>query len=308
MKLIFSIAVTTILFIISCQTASQKTRGGDKVTSLANAYYTNGLYEAAVAEYLKYINEYDIDEARTANTYYAIANIYFERINNYNKALEYYLRIKYGYPESKLQGEVSKKIVSCLERLERSADAVRMMEKEAAIDREQAGKNRPGAVVAEIGERKITLGDLEFQISQLPAYAKEQFKSTQKKKEYLNQYILQELLYDSAKRKGLDKDKEILEAAFRAKKGLMAEKILQEELTKEVKIEKDDIELYYMAHKDKYVETDSKGNVKRTKTFEEAQRQATEDLYRERQQQAYQKLLQRLMQAENVKLYEHKIK
>ena len=290
------------MLLISCNSADKKSTGGEDVLSLANAYYTNGLYEASANEYLNYLEEYDVDTPRQANTYFTIANIYYERLKNYEKALEYYFRVKYLYPESKLQGEVGKKIVSCLERLERPTDAARIMEQTASLDKKKAEQNRPGKVVAEIGERKITLGDLEFQISQLPPYIKSQLTSAEKKREYLKQYILQELMYDSAKRKGLDKDKDILEAAFRAKKSLMAEKLLQEELQKEVKIEPDDIELYYMAHKEKYVEKDDKGKVTRQKSFDEVRQQAAQDLSIERQQQAYQKLMERLMQAENVKL------
>ncbi len=279
----------------------------DAVLELANAYYTNGLYEAAVQEYLDYLNRYTPDENRQANTWFTIANIYFERLHDYPKALEYYFKVKYLYPESRLQSEVSKRAVSCLERMNRSADARRIYGKEAALDSRQAPKNRPGRVLAQIGTRKITQGDLDFELSQLPMYMQEEFKSKKKRADFLQQLVLQELLYDSAKRKGLDKDKDVEEGTFRAQKGLMAQKLIEQELKDKVSVTPEEVKLYYEAHKDKYAEKDKKGKVKRQKSFSEVQQQAARDLAAERQQQAYQKLVQRLMQAEDVKLYKERI-
>jgi TolA-binding protein len=51
----------------------------DKKLNLANSFYTNGLYEDAVGEYLDYLQNYTVDDGRRANTYYTIAEIYFER-------------------------------------------------------------------------------------------------------------------------------------------------------------------------------------------------------------------------------------
>lgn len=307
-KLLFSILfIITISGFYSCGQGNKELTPVDSKLKLANAYYTNGLYEASAQEYQDYLNHYEIEPSRRANTYYTIANIYFERLQDYDKALEFYFKIKYLYPESSLQGDVGKRIVNCLERLQRSGDAARILEKEAALDQSSVKEKRPGAVIAETGNRKITQGDLDFEISKLPVYIQEQFKDKKRKAEFLQQYILQELLYESAKRKGLDKNKEVVEGTFRAQKSLMAEKILQEELQDQVKIEAADVELYYMAHKDKYVEKDNKGKVKRQKSFNEVAQQAAQDLAQDRQQQAYQKLIDRLMKTENVKIYESRI-
>jgi len=295
------------LIISGCSKQRQPAVSEQNKLNLANAYYTNGLYQAAAEEYLDYVRHYPLDAARQANTYYTIANIYFERLNDYQNALKFYFKIKYLYPQSNLQKEVGKRIVNCLERLERSGDAQRLVQKEAALDKSQVKESRPGAVLAKIGQRTITQGDLDYEIGKLPTYLQEDFKSPKKKLEYLKQYILQELLYDSAKRQGLDQDKEVIEGTFRAKKALMAEKLLKAELQKQVTIDPEDVRLYYQAHKDKYVEKDAKGKVIRQKTFTEAQRQAAQDLALEKQQRAYQQLADRLMQAENVHIFENRI-
>jgi hypothetical protein len=280
----------------------------DKKLSLANNFYNNELYEAAIQEYLEYVNNYDVDSNRKANSIYTIANIYFERLHDYQKALEYFFRVKYLYPESNLQDEVGKKIVNCLERLERSQDAQRVLNKKTTLFEDESQESKPGEVLCTIGDREITQGDLDFEINEMPPYMQNQFSTKEQKLEYLKQKILQELLYDSAKRKGLDQDKDILEGTFRAKKGLMAQKVFNEELQKMIDVSEEDVELYFKANKEKYAEKDEDGNIKRQKTFQEAGQLAANDLMREKQEKAQAQLFERLMKAQNVKIFENKIK
>jgi len=87
----------------------------------------------------------------------------------------------------------------------------------------------------------------------------------------------------------------------------MAQKILKEEIQKMVSINQSDVDLYYKANKEKYAEKDKDGKIVRQKAFQECAEQVAQDLFQERQQEAYQKLLERLMKAENVTIYEKRI-
>lgn len=297
-----------LVLFLGCSENSQPKLDPDKKINLAHTFLNNGLFAAAINEYEEYLAGYTVTPAKQANIYYQIANIYFERLYDYNKALENYLRVKYLYPESDLQSEVGKRIVNCLERLERSQDAQRLLEKETALKPDEIETNKPGEVLATLGERKITQGDLDFEIGLLPPYLRSQFNSREQKLAFLKQYVAEILLYDSARRKNLDQDKEIIEGAFRAKKQLMAQKVLQEEIEKMVDIKPADIELYYKANKDKYAEKDADGKLIRQKTFQEAGQQVAQDLFLERQQEAYKQLIERLMKAEKVTIHENKVK
>lgn len=282
-----------------------------KKREFANALYNQQLYSQAVREYQEYLNTYALQPQEQANISYQIGNIYLDRIHDYENALAYFLRVKYLYPESKLQGEVSKKIVECLERLQRSSDAQQVIEQTTALDEAQKPQSHPGEVIAKIGNREITSGDLQYEINKLPPYVQSQMKGKNEKIEFLKQYIAQELLYDSAKRKGLDRDKEVLAGTFEAKKGLMAQKILQDEIEKEVNLDKytnADVELYYKANKENYAEKDENGKIKRIPEFPEVAQKVAQDFIREKQQEAYRKLIERLMKAEQVSIYEEKIK
>jgi len=201
---------------------------------------------------------------------------------------------------------VNKKIVACLERLRRSADAQQVLNETTSLNPVKH-KKRPGAVVAKIGDREITQGDLDFEISQLPPSVQSQYKDKSQKLQFLKQYVATELLYDTAKRKGLAKDKDVVEATFQAQKNFMVQKLLQQEISKNVKIDDSDIELYYKANKDKYAEKNKKGKVIRIKPLNEVRSQVVQDLQKEKQQTAYQKLIDRMIHAENVAIYSDKV-
>ena len=299
------------ILLLSCQSQSKPVVPAEKKRQLANAFYNQQLYEQSVAEYIDYLNKYPIDEKEQANISYMIANIYYERLFDYENALAYYLRIKFFYPESNLQAEVSKKMVGCLERLKRSTDAQQLVEQTAALDETQKPANRPGEILARIGDRNITTGDLQYELSRLPVYLRDQVQSPEQKVVFLKEYIVQELLFDSAKRKGLDKDQEIREGIRQAEKSLMAQKLLQQEIEKESKLENytnADVELYYKANRDKYTEKDKTGKVIKTPSFEEVKEQVAQDFIQQKRQEAYASLIDRLMKTKDVQIYENKFK
>ncbi len=310
-KLFFVTLAGLLLWAGSCSRNTQPGIPAEKKRELANVLYNQQLYRQAIEVYQDYLENYPLSEKEQAHIAYMIANIYFERLHDYENALAYYLRVQYLYPQSKLQQEVRHRIVECLERLKRSTDAQQVMEETAALDESQKPVSRPGEVVAKIGNREITTGDLQYEINQLPEYVRKQITSPQQRLEFLKNYIMQELLYQSAKRKGLDKDKDVREGVFRAEKALMTQKLLEQEIEKEVNLNKyseADIELYYKANKEKYAEKDENGNIKRIPPFSEVKERVAQDFIQEKQQEAYQRLMERLMKAEQVVIYEEKFK
>ena len=305
LKLFLVAIILTI--VVNCSDKSEPAISKEKARDFANVLYNRQLFTQSVEQYKFYLNNYGIDKNEQANINYTIADIYFERLKDYDNALAHYLKIKYLYPESKLIDESNKKIVACLERLQRSEDAVQALEETTSLEPDKIRKKRPGAVVAKIGNREITQGDIDFELNQLPPYMKAQFNTKEKKLQFLKQYILTELLYDKAKREQLDKDPEILEAAFQAKREIMVRKLLQREIEQNVQIDPSDVELYYNAHQDKYVEKDDKGDVKRQKSFEEVKKQVAQDLAMERQQEAVERMAEQMMRAEGAEIYDDKL-
>ncbi len=296
-----------LTLLTGCQEKARPKFEGSKVRDYANALYNRQLYQQAIQEYNYYLDNYDLAEDEAANVNYMIGDIYFERLHDYENALAYYLKVKHLYPQSSLIDDVNKKMVQCLERLQRSADAQQVLEETALLDPSQAKTHRPGKVIAKIGKRKITTGDLEHEISQLPPYVKSRLTDKSKKIDFLKQYIATELLYDTALRKGLDKDKDVIEGAFQARKSLMVNKLLEQEISKDVDVEESDVELYYKANREKYAEKDKNGKVIRFKPLADVKTQVMQDLIREKQKEAYDRLVQRMMRAEAVQIFEDRL-
>lgn len=296
------------IFASACNKPQEPIMDRQAAREYANELYNRQLFKQSADAYINYLNNYKLDDREQANISYTVGDIFFERLHDYENAMAYYIRAKYFNPTKDLKRSIDQKIIACQERLGRPEDAQQTLEEATSIDPEKVRKKRPGEVVAIIGTRQITQGDIDFELSQLPQSLRAQYQSKDKKLEFLKQYILTELLYDSAKRKGLDKDAEVIEAAFQAKKQIMAQKLLQQEIEEKVKIDPEDLELYYKANKDKYVQKDKDGNVIRELSFAEVQQRVAQDLALERQQQVYEELATKLMQAEGVKIYEDRLK
>jgi len=306
-KLHALIGVIAFAFVLGCSSGKKPALDGDKVREYAGDLINRSLFKQAIEQYQYYLNEYNIDAREQANVNYIIANTYFDRLKDYENALALYLKIKHLYPESSLIEDVNKRIIACLERLERSTDAQQALDETVQADQSQVVKKRPGEVVARIGSREITQGDLDFEIDQLPPTVREQFRNKEKKLEFLREYVASELLFDTAKRAELDKDSDVIEGAFQAKKMLMVRKLLQDRVAGKVDITNDDISLYYDAHKEDYAEKDKDGKVVREKPLAEVQQQVTQDLYRKKYQDAYQSLIERMILAEGVQFFEAKV-
>ncbi len=293
----------SVLLLAACDQGKEPAVDGEKIRQYASDLMNRSLYKQAIEQYLEYLENYPVSKREQANINYIVANTYFERLKDYESSLMYYLKIKHFYPESNLIEQVNKRIVACLERLDRPADAQQALDESVALDPDQVRKSRPGAVVAQIGNREITMGDIEFEINQLPPSLQDEFSKPEQKLLFLREYVATELLYDTAKRAELDKDPEVIEAAFQAKRQIMVRKLLQQRVADRVDIKPEDVELYFQANKEKYAEKDDEGNVVNEPSFKDVQNRVTNDLYQERYQKAYQNLVDRLVEAENVKFF-----
>jgi len=104
-------------------------------------------------------------------------------------------------------------------------------------------------VVATIGSRKITLGDLDRQLQTQPI-TRSRLTDLQRKKDFLDNVIRFELLADEAMRRGLDKDPEVLEAMRR----VMVQKLTQQQFGElEVAVTEEDARAFYEANRNDYV-------------------------------------------------------
>jgi tetratricopeptide (TPR) repeat protein len=295
--------------------SGKDTGGMDIQKKLAEEYMNQGLYEKAVDSYEKYISLPWLGPEKKSNISYMIGNIYMDNLSDYNNALASFVRAKVYYPSNSGISGINKKIVMCLENLGKSVDAEREMSRITSLTgqgKEEFSKSEEDSViVAKIGDRNITMGEFNREIERFPA-PKEAFKEKKKKLEFLGQYIAGELLYDSAKRRGFDNDKEVIEAFNLAKKQMMINKLVEDEVDSKLeKPSEGDLKLYYEANKDKYMEEkkDEAGKItKIQREFEQVKDRVNFDYISMKRQEKIGSLLDNLKKTKDVFIYDDQFK
>lgn len=107
-------------------------------------------------------------------------------------------------------------------------------------------------ILARLNNKVITLKDFENRIGKLPT--RYQKVVNRRRLDYLNNLIDEELLFEEAKKRRIEDDKEIKELLFEAKKKILVSKLIDTEINKGVTVTEEDIEGYYRLHQEEFVE------------------------------------------------------
>lgn len=109
-----------------------------------------------------------------------------------------------------------------------------------------------GEELARVNDRVITLQEFDREMEQLPPYHKTLMISAEGRKEFLQQFIDLELLLQEGRKKGLDKDREILAKVEMFKKGLIVEALMEDLCEGRDEVSDDEVEIYYRENKGKF--------------------------------------------------------
>ena len=251
------------------------------------------LYLQAVEEYQHLLDAGGLDKRKQANINYIIGNIYLNHLGDYENAAARFIRAKLLNPESELKDRINKALVICFEGMGRSLEAQRQLERSTGLDQTEPEK-KGGVVVARIRDREITMGELEHEIEKLPPSVQTQFKDKEGKLKFLQGYLGSELLYHAALRKGLDRDGEVQEEISRFRKQMMINRMLSDEIPQDIQISESEIKLYFDAHQEEFED----------KELNEVRPQIESELRKMKQEEAYNNLVARLLQAEEVKVFD----
>jgi len=218
---------------------------------LGNKLKSEKMYDQAAEAYEKYLHYAQIDSESRANIYFTIGELYFEN-HKYEQALSaYYMADLIGAPAI-IRDSLNIKIVNCLERLGRQFSAEYALQSKTSIDKD-AKPQTEGVVIAQIGDRNITMRDIDEKLELLDEKTRSEYRDNpQKKFEFLQQFISREVLAKKAQKMGYDKDKNVLERLDDMKKALMVEQMVQNEFKTKVNVTPEDVKLYYEANKSKY--------------------------------------------------------
>lgn len=150
-----------------------------------------------------------------------------------------------------------------------------------------SGKRNGGAsdstVVARVGDRTITAGDLQAKIDAQPAFLRARFQKLDARKQLLDEMVRFEVLAAEARREGLDQDPQ-LQDTFQK---LLVQRLIQKRSEEHPKASEAELRAYYDAHKSEFIRPEklrvsqiflaaAANDPKRTKVEGEAKRLLTD--------------------------------
>jgi tetratricopeptide (TPR) repeat protein len=223
---------------------------------LAGKLLSAGLREKAIEQYELYLSEAELPADRRARIAYTLGTLCMEE-GDYEEALGWLYQVEMLDPMTELAPEAGSKIVACLERLGRFAQAQYSLEARSGLDKDGRQEFKGEEVVARIGEDVITRRQIDEAVDAMPEWMRSSLEDPAQRRAFLEQYVAEELLFRKAKRLELDKDPWVRKQSERAARQLMVQKVLEDEIKAKGKVTQDDVELYYRAHKDRYAEKEA---------------------------------------------------
>ena len=113
------------------------------------------------------------------------------------------------------------------------------------------GQKKGGQVLATIDSGSdITLEDFNARIEKLPERYQETVNLN--KRQFLDELIVDSLLYNEALKKNLDKDKEVLEVVEEARKKILIARLLKEEVEDPITVDDSEVEAFYSANRESF--------------------------------------------------------
>jgi peptidyl-prolyl cis-trans isomerase C len=242
----------------------------EQVKSLAAKLAQRDLYQQAAAAWRDYLAKADLAGPERARIYFQMGTL-LEKAGLYGDAIEQYYRSEAAADVSELRSELNAHVKECFESLgEFSALRYEVMDRTSLNPAEPAG----GKVVAEIGADKVTEAQLdarieesiENQLAPMKAFltpeqlgeqkkkALEQFRNPQAKQEFLQNWLAEEILYRQALQEDLGQKPEVKRLVHELTRGALSQQLMNEQLASKINITDTDLQTYYTANKDKYVE------------------------------------------------------
>ena len=294
----------------------------EKVKDLATKLASRNLYTRAARVWQYYLSFAKVPDTERAKTLFQIGTL-LEKAGMYEEAIEYYYRSEITATLSELESQVNTHIKDCFEKLGKfSALRYELIDRTSFKKPEKAGSK----IVAEIGAEKITEADLDAivertidnQLAPMTAFMTteqlneqkkkilEQYKSPSAKQDFLQSWLTQEVLYRQALEEKLSEQPEAKSVIEDLVRSALSQQLMNKELADKINITESDLQTYYQANKDKFVEladVNDPNSTERQKSFDEVRNQVMAQLMSMKSQDVQQEFIKHLMDKYNVVIH-----
>ena len=285
----------------------------DRLEALALKLEKQGLSAAAAGAWEDYLEASGAGSDKRARIWYRIGTIR-QDAGFYEEALDAYYRSEGHASISELQPEISRRVAECLESLGRYAALSSELERRTAVP----GAGHSGsAVLAEIGDRKITRADLDMmieaevdaQLSQLAGSLTPEERAAQKEMalenirkqggyvQWLDRFLAEELLYRRAREEKLHEDAEYRVISRNLDRKMLAQRLVDKAVSAEVSVTPEEIKAYYDANPSEF---EKEGELE---PFEEARERIYMTIRSRKEMEIQRRLLEELKERYDVVIH-----
>lgn len=248
---------------------SESSQPTSDLKKLALKLEKQGLNKAAAEVWHEYLES--SNEKRPSTIWYRIATLH-QKADNHEEALAAFYRAESIADGDELSSDIGRQVQDSLEALGKFSALQNELKERVGLNEKSGSES--DTIVAEIGPQKITRVELDRQIeanidNQLSTYASQlsqeqrkqqkeamlkQFSGDQQRMQFLNGYIVQEILYRKARESKLIEDPKVRAQLRDAERSLLARQLMESELSGKAYISDSDISTYYDARKKDFLD------------------------------------------------------
>ena len=157
----------------------------------------------------------------------------------------------------------------------------------------RAGRNQE-TVLAQVNGRKITVSDFNRLYSASPDFYQDFIKENKRK--FLQDLINRELLFQEAKKRKIERLKEVEERLRDKEKDILVEAFTKEEILKKIEVSKNEVKSYYEKHKREF------GFAEEGESFDRMEEKVKKLLIKSKEAEAFGNYLKRLRKRAKVRI------
>lgn len=266
-----------------------------------------GLHNVASTAWKEYLLTANLDASETAMIWYRIGKLYQDN-HEFENALDSYYRSESVATLDSISSEIAIRIQECLESMGKFSAMRHELADRVGFSTAADVSATSDTIVAEIGSLKISTSELDRHMEKsierqmrlmapfLPDDERNkqkenllrQFSTPANRQMYLNQLIVEEVLYRNARENHLADTPDVRDMIKDQERSLLARLVLENAYSDKINITLSDLENYFEANKDTFVK---EGN---TPAFEDIKSDVYQKLRAEKEQEVQQQLLNHL--------------